>query len=290
MRTEMRQRPHAASTLILGIAFLVSSCGGASSPSSPVPNSVGTASQTTSVSPSVSPSLAVVPPSPSGPTWTYVAFGDSWPFGAHCDGCRPFPVLYAEGLSATTGHRIDFINLVTNGGTAKSLLADIKSSQSIRDAITRADIIAIATGGNDLEPAFNASVAGTCGGADDLDCYRTVTGSLRSSFEGIVNEIDSLRAGRPTAVRLVTGSNEYLADPGLIDMLGKDFGRTEGVAITKMLREMFCSVAAVHHAECVDLAPLLNGPDFLVPHDVNTQEAMQTVADAILAVGLDELQ
>src|SRR5687767_3011307 len=25
---------------------------------------------------------------PSGPSWTYVAFGDSWPYGGHCN-CRP---------------------------------------------------------------------------------------------------------------------------------------------------------------------------------------------------------
>ena len=33
----------------------------------------------------------------------------------------------------------------------------------------------------------------------------------------------------------------------------------------------------------------LNGPDLLVPVDVNLQEGMQAVADAILATGVDEL-
>src|SRR3954463_11414928 len=54
----------------------------------------------------------------NGPSWTLVAFGDSWPYVAHCPGCRPFPVLYADGLAATTAHHIEFMNLTTNGGTS----------------------------------------------------------------------------------------------------------------------------------------------------------------------------
>lgn len=53
---------------------------------------------------------------------------------------------------------------------------------------------------------------------------------------------------------------------------------------------MVCEVAASHNAVCVDIALALNGPDLLQPRDVNTQEAMQAVADAILATGLDELR
>ncbi|MEO5887073.1 MAG: SGNH/GDSL hydrolase family protein [Anaerolineales bacterium] len=227
---------------------------------------------------------------PSAPSWTYVAFGDSWPYGAHCNGCRPFPVLYADGLAATTDHRIDFVNLTTNGGTSQSLLTSIQTSEKTREAVKSADIIIIATGGNDLGPAFDAYAAGTCGGADKLDCFRKVAESLRTSFDGILTEIEGLRNGQPTAIRLVTGSNEFLADPGLIELFGADFGKTSGVSVTQMNRDVQCEVAAKHNAKCVDLGLALNGPDLLHPQDVNTQQAMQAVADAILASGLDELR
>jgi lysophospholipase L1-like esterase len=252
-------------------------------------SSSGSLAPTTSLTPASAPTIAASP-STVGPSWTYVAFGDSWPYGAHCNGCRPFPVLYADGLAAETGRRIEFVNLTTNGGTAQSLLEDIKSSKTIRDALERADIVMIATGGNDLGPAFDASVAGTCGGADKLDCFRKVAETLRASFDGILTEIEGLRNGRPTAIRLVTGSNEFLADPGLIEALGADFGKTGGVAVTKMNRDMLCELAAKRNAKCVDLGLALNGPDLLRPQDVNTQEAMQAVAGAILASGLDELR
>ena len=229
------------------------------------------------------------------PSWTYVAFGDSWPFGAHCNGCRAFPALYADGLVASTGHPIDFVNLATNGGTSQDLLNSIITSEKIRgtdvrEAVMSAHIVVISTGANDLEPAFDAYAAGTCGGADQLDCFRKVAEGWRVSFDGILTEIDALRDGNPTAIRLVTNSNEFLADPGLIDLFGPEFGLAGGAVITALNHDVLCEVAVKHGAQCVDLRPVLNGPNFDKPQDVNTQEAMQAVADALLASGLDELR
>ena len=222
-------------------------------------------------------------------SWTYVAFGDSWSYGAHCNGCKPFPALYADALAATTNHSIDFINLTTNGGTSQSLLKDIQTSQKIRDAVTSADIIVINTGANDLEDAFGLFAAGNCGGADHLDCFRKVAEDWRISFDGILTEIETLRNGKPTAIRLVTNSNEALSDPGLIEIFGPNDSSGAGAFITDLHHEILCEVAAKHGAKCVDLRPVLNGPNFDKPQDVNTQEAMQAVADALLASGLDEL-
>jgi lysophospholipase L1-like esterase len=255
----------------------------------PAPSSAAAGESSAPVS--VAPTLTAPPSATqSRPAWTYAAFGDSWPYGAHCNGCRPFPGLYAEGLATATGRRIEFVNRTTNGGTAQQLLATMKVSEPIRTVIGRADILVIAIGGNDLEPAFEASAAGSCGGADQLDCFRDITETLRATFDGMLAEIETLRDGRPTAIRLVTMANEFLTDEGLIDVLGAEFGKTSGVTITRMLRDMQCEVAAAQHAVCVDLGLALNGPDLLVPMDVQTQAGMQAVADAILATGLDELE
>ena len=101
--------------------------------------------------------------------------------------------------------------------------------------------------------------------------------------------VDELRAGAPTAVRLVTNANEFLADPMLIRGYGPDFGLTGGAAITALHHDALCEVAAAHHAACVDLRPVINGPDLATPQSVNTQEAMQAVADAIVVAGLSEI-
>jgi GDSL-like lipase/acylhydrolase family protein len=224
------------------------------------------------------------------PVWTYVAFGDSWPYGAHCNGCVPFPQLYKAGLEATTQHTIEFVNRTENGGTSGSLLDSITTSEATRDAVAKADIIVVSTGANDLEAAFNSYSGGTCGGTDALECFREVARGWHDNFAAILTEIQSLRDAQPTAIRIVTNSNEFLFDPGLISLFGADFGPNGGAAITSMHHDELCEVAAEYSAACVDLRPVLNGPNFDRPADINTQESMQAVADALLASGLAELE
>ena len=119
------------------------------------------------------------------PVWTASAFGDSWPYGAHCHGCVPFPQLYKDGLGASTQHTIDFVNRTDNGGTSGSLLDSITTSQETRDVVASADIIMISTGPNDLEPAFDAYLDRTCGVSDNLDCFRDVAQRWRDNFGAI---------------------------------------------------------------------------------------------------------
>jgi lysophospholipase L1-like esterase len=259
----------------LALAMLLVGCSPASQSTPPA-----------SSSPSGSASKSA---SPSGPPLTLVAFGDSWPYGTHCGGCTPFTYRYADALRTATGRKVTFVDLTTNGGTAASLLNDIKNTPSIRQSLKRADIVIIATGGNDLSPAFDATHAGTCGGTDKLDCFRTVMDGLRTSFDGILTEIEGLRNGQPTAIRLVTQANEFLTDRSLLHDFGADFGKGPGVAITKMQRDVQCEVAEKHHAKCVDTGLALNGPDLLKPTDTETSDGMQAVAEAILASGLGEL-
>lgn len=266
--------PGSQKWLVLAIAVAISGCAAG-----------------TTGSPSASDAVAAsASASNTESAWTLLVFGDSWPFGAHCDGCRPWPTLYAEGLRTATGQTIDFKNRATNGGTAQELAATIKSSPSVRADIETADIVAISIGANDLEPAFDAWSAGTCGGADKLDCFRDITETLRTTFEGMLTEIDGLRAGKPTAVKVIANSNEFLFDVGLMAAFGSDFGKTGGVTITTMMRDMYCGVAAAHNAACIDLGLALNGPDLLTPADINSQATMQKVADLLVESGVDELQ
>ena len=223
------------------------------------------------------------------PALTVLALGDSWPYGAHCNGCIPFPELYAEGLEEELGAEVELVDLVTNGGTSASLLESLREDKTFREAATHADVVVISTGANDIEPAGQSWKAGTCGGADSLDCFRALGQEWHGHFDQMLEEIHELRAGEPTAVRLVTNSNEFLADPGLIQYFGADFGLTGGATITALHHDTLCAAAAEHGDACVDLRPVLNGPGLDEPRDVNTQEAMQAVADALVESGLAEL-
>ena len=287
----MRRCP---SGLVLLAILIVGACGPtAGSPKAGSPSAGdgrASAAPATAAVPSPTAAITSSPTASAAADWTLVAFGDSWPYGAHCNGCEPFPELYVSGLEAATGRTIEFVDLITNGGTSKSLADDMAASSRVRDAIARADIIVISTGANDLESAGQAWTSGTCGGSDGLDCFRAVADGWHTNFDAMLTTIDELRGDRPTAVRLVTNSNEFLADKDLIDYFGADFGLREGAAITAMHHDALCKVASAHGRACVDLRPVLNGPTFDKPQDVNTQEAMQAVADALVASGVAELR
>ena len=190
-----------------------------------------------------------------------------------------------------TGRKVRFTNLTCGscGQTSKSLLSDLRYDPTTRRAVAAAKIIVISTGANDLEPAFDAYGAGNCGGSDNSDCFRTVAAQWRTNFNAILVQVRKLRAGKRTAIRVITNSNEALADPNFA-AFGKDFGRTTGVLITELMHAALCDVSRAHAAVCVYLGPVLNGPELITPQDVNTPEAMAAVAQALLATGLPELK
>lgn len=220
--------------------------------------------------------------------WNYVMFGDSWPHGSHCNGCRPFPVLYADGVKAKTGHPVTFKDMTTNGGGSASLLQDLQTQDAVRQAAADADIIVISTGANDLEQPFADWQLDSCGGKDHLDCFRTSAKATGRNFDRLLAAIQKLRAGKATAVRVVTDSNEFLSDPGLIAAFGSHAAK-DGAVITALQHDAECAAAQKYHDTCVDLRPVLNGPTFDQPQDSNAPVAMQKVADALVAVGLAEL-
>jgi lysophospholipase L1-like esterase len=263
-RTQAVRWAVAAAALILFAA-----CGTDEPSAGPAPSGTATSASTAS----------------TAPVRSMVAFGDSWPYGAHCNGCTPFPDLYAEALDAEapTG----FTNLTEDGGTTESLLAEIRDYAPYRDAIADADVIVISIGANDLEPAFASFGGDTCGPPKGLGCFREVADAWGRNMDGILTVFDELRGGRPTAIRVLTQAIE--ADPNLTFMFGESFLTDQGAQIVAWQKEEFCGAAARHHAQCVDLRPVLNGPNLDEPRDVNTQEAMQAVADSLLATGLPEL-
>jgi lysophospholipase L1-like esterase len=267
------------------VLVLVSACGADDDPSAaPAPSATASEAASPTASPTASPSDssdATAPPSRS-----LVVFGDSWPFGAHCDGCTPFPDLYAEALNAEAS--TEFTNLTEDGGTTDSLLGEMQSFEPYRTAIADADVIVMSLGANDLEDAFGIYAAGDCGPPKGLGCFREVADAWGRNMDAMLTVIHDLRGKRPTAIRVLTQANE--ADAGLSAAFGEKFVTEQLPQVMAWQKEEFCRAAARHHDQCVDLRPVLNGPELNEPTDVNTQEAMQTVADTLLALGLPELQ
>ena len=227
---------------------------------------------------------------------SYVAFGDSWPEGAHCNGCTPFPALWAEELESQFGQDIEFTDLTGDAepspdeskGSA-SLLATLKTHEETRDLVRNADIILVSTGPNDMGSAIEEVRQGTCGGTEGFDCLRLLGEEWHVNFDAILTEIHALREGAPTAIRLVNATNPFLNYPEDNEGLPEDFPSTGGALIFDLLSAAMCDTAANHGAVCVDARPILNGPNIDQPADEDSQDSMQAVADALIASGLGEL-
>ena len=268
---------------LAGLLFVA--CGG--SPSTPVPSS--SSAVTAAALSSDLPATSGLPP------LTYVAFGDSWPEGAHC-GCRTFAGLWADGLPALTGRPIEFIDLtgqkepgVPEAETSRSLVTSLELIEETRDAVREADIVLIATGPNDMDLIFDKLPGHACGGSDDSDCIRNLGKVWATNFDAILTAIDDLRGGKPTVIRLVDASNAFLFDPSMRAGFEPDFATTRGALIYKLLNDAMCDAADQHHALCVDIRALLTGPNLDQAADENSAASMEAIAKALLDSGVAEL-
>jgi len=227
----------------------------------------------------------------------FVAFGDSWPAGGHCNGCTTFVGLWAADIEAQTGRQVE---LTDRTGKAEDSYAESKSSASLlesltlsdrdRAAVQNADIILIATGPNEIEPMMEAAQDGTCGGADQLDCIRALGQQWQSNFNAILRVINNLRAGKPTAIRLVNAANPFLSVPDMNQGMPEGFANNGGALTFELLTAAICDAATEHNAVCVDVRPILNGPNLDQPVDENSTQSMRAVANALGATGLKELE
>jgi hypothetical protein len=224
----------------------------------------------------------------------YVALGDSWPEGAHCDpACITFPELHAEAIEKITGQSVTFMNLSGQaqpyfdtpglGGSA-GLLKALRDDEEFRSKVAEGDVIVISTGPNDIGDAFDQIMAGTCGGKDDADCVEELGRTWEREFDLILDEIETLRVDKPTAIRLVNAANAWFKDPSHSRETANGLE-----AVFQLLTDAMCHSAQAHGAVCVDVRPVLNGPGFEQPVNDSTQESMEAVADLLIDTDIPEL-
>jgi hypothetical protein len=172
------------------------------------------------------------------------------------------------------------------------LLESLRTDDEIRAAIADADIVLIATGPNEAGSTTESMADGTCGGSDNLDCVRAMGERWATNFDAALNEIEQLRAGKPTAIRLVNAANLFTSLPSLDDDLGleEEYATRAFALMFQLLTDAICEAAQSHGGQCVDVRPILNGPNLDQPTDENSPESMQAIADALVETGLPELQ
>jgi hypothetical protein len=268
----------------------VVACGGGSSPTSGTdPGRTSTTSNNELVASTVATTSGG-----DSETVDYVAFGDSWPEGAHCNGCTPFPELWAEDIEELTGMEVRFMDLTgeaepspDESKTSASLLSTLKSNEVVGGAVSEAEVILIATGPNEGDYYFQVK-EGSCGGGE-LDCVQSQGQTWLANFDAILTEIDTLREDQPTAIRLVSAANPYVSIPEMNEGMPDGWATAGGALAFELLASSMCEAAEKHGAICVDARPIINGPTLIEPGEEDSQETMRAIADALAATGLPEL-
>jgi hypothetical protein len=258
-------------------ALALPGCGGGESSSEP--EAAGAAGTT-------------LPPTGDAEGLTYVALGDSWVQGAHCDGCRTFAQTHAEALSERLGRPVTFQNLAGDnqpsfdtpgGGGSAGLREALQADEAFRQKVAAGDVVVISTGPNDFGRIGEAIENGTCGGAGDTACVAELDRRWHRDFDAILSAVEALRAGRPTAIRLVTIPNEF-DDPSSSPAALRGWE-----AAFEALARAMCDNAEKHDVVCIDTRSVLNGPGFEQPVSVDAQESMDAVADLLAQAGIQEL-
>lgn len=268
-------------------------------------------SPTMSVTPpaeATSPAEASPIPEPS-PDTRLVVLGDSNAHPSSCPGCTIFAEQVAAALGKALGSEVLVVNLAwqltdPNAAEVADIVEYVRTDDPARGELAKADAVLIHVAQNDL--AYNR-LDDPCGVApayprirwDDLthECMNAALGEYEEDLERLLDEIDTLRKGRPTMLRIVTGLNTALGD--LVDPTWNSSAAVEPSTynVTRMVG-LQCRLAARHGGQCADVFHVLNGPNgqrsaqrFLNPADAThlSQRGHDTVAEVVVDLGLRPL-
>jgi lysophospholipase L1-like esterase len=195
---------------------------------------------------------------PSEPL-SLVGLGDSFPGAPNCDApCRSYVEVLGQLAETTLGEPVTVSNLATNDSlTTDTLLSRIRSDPHHIEALSNAEIITIQIGFNDWQ--------GPCFWSGHEECVAATSDHVHDNLELILDEIDTLRDGAPTAVRVVTYFDHTIGDPGTPGAWGFEpqddaaFHNFYSSALAAF-NAMMCEVAETHGAGCVGLVEAFNGP------------------------------
>lgn len=213
--------------------------------------------------------LALSAPAPSHGRATgtlhLVAIGDSLPYGqADCGYCATFVDLFGKALARATGRPVVVTNLSEHTGIdSADLRAELGRSTRLRAAVEGADAVTVTIGHND--PPWNSSddpCDGPAGYPDpdwtryDAACLSATAASYKRNIQGILRAVRSLRAGKPTLLRVTNDYDDLIGDPQI---------PVSSYPIAEKFLDTYsaltCRMARMYKAICVDTYHAFNGPD-----------------------------
>lgn len=223
-----------------------------------------------------------------------VGLGDSYPGGLNCAApCRSYVELLGERAAAALHREVTVDNLATNDSlTARTLLKRVKNDDEYVEALRNADLVTIQVGNNDWQ--------GPCVSRGHDLCLENGRASVGRQLGEILDVINGLRAGKPTAVRVLTYYNASIGDSGIAGPWAfpntpEEMAtfQTWFAAALAQFDDTTCGAASEHGAVCVDVRDAFNGPGhdqdagalLAGDHFHPSASGHERIADTIAAVG-----
>jgi lysophospholipase L1-like esterase len=253
----------------------------------------------TTETPAATPTATAEPQS-----WSVVALGDSVGMSLpDCGGCTSFVQLWADQVAEQYRTEVVVANDAIPGGEATDVLAQVTDDDGVRDTLRGADVVVVTLGINDSP--WNR-LDDPCGAAPDYptitweaitpSCTSRVVRDYAHVLDRVLAEVDELRAGQPTALRVVTVYDAVLGDhvdPGWDDPAAE----APAVLANDRLAAAQCRVAEAHGGLCVDVLHAFNGADGHRPatellaadHTHPSPAGHEAIAALLAAAGLEPL-
>jgi lysophospholipase L1-like esterase len=189
--------------------------------------------------------------SPNPPVATrVVGLGDSVPAAAGC-ACTSFVELFGHDVGQHTGRPNHTDNDARNALDTAGLLAQLQDP-TVAKEVAHADLVTVTIGANDFATAQRDYFAGTCGGGDGLECFRTTLPSLRANLTAVLDRIRTLAAGHPVGVRVTNYWNVFEDGEVAQQQHGDAFVR-DSDQLTQEANAVICDAALRAGAVCIDL-------------------------------------
>jgi len=237
--------------------------------------------------------------SPEASALSLVVIGDSLPFGGHlCGGCRDVGQIYGEMVEADSGTKVNVTNMSSDRGiNSKQLLQAVRTDDAMRSALAGADIVVVSSGHNDTpwnvvdDPCDGPLIEDNSKWASFTpECSAAAATQYRPILDGVLEEIDALRKGKPTAVRVLNFYNDLIGWPA-----APPGSEAASVNVLDAFNPVICETAVAHGAACIDVyhafngsdgrqtAGALLGPDFTHPNQAGHQRMAELLRRAGIA-------
>ena len=134
-------------------------------------------------------------------TWQYTALGDSLAAGIDDQQGGGYVPRFRAHVQQDANVTVSLVNRGVPGWTSDDLLSALRTDQGLRAQVASSRVVTFNIGGNDVLNALQRYQAGTCGGANNQQCFGETVARFKSNWNAIVAQVLSLRSTDDTVVR-----------------------------------------------------------------------------------------